>query len=245
MNVNPVNSHESRKIQRLDVETPLGVVHLAAFEQKPDHRSVIFGILSSFCEESVTADDLEESKEDPRPRFPKLDFDVNWTHSNGFCVVAFGERGSSGKLRIGVDLERYSPKRLHLAERFFSEEEALLVKSLMEPSTAVLSAAASSAAGDASGASPAEREFFRLWCRKEAYYKCVGGDFFEGTLRRNMLRSPLKVCTVNAGIEKSPAESAGDSLEVHFVDLDGAAVGAPMKAALCLAVSESYPKSKI
>ena len=114
----------------------------------------------------------------------------------------------------------------------------------MEPSTAVLSAAGSSAAGDASGASPAEREFFRLWCRKEAYYKCVGGDFFEGTLRRNMLRSPLKVCTVK-GSEKSPAESAGDSLEVHFVDLDGAAVGAPMKAALCLAVSESYPKSKI
>ena len=134
---------------------------------------------------------------------------MNWTHSDGYCVVAFGGRGSLG-LRLGVDLERFSPRRLHLAERFFSTEEAALVKSL----TALSGEFAEHAA---------EREFFRLWCRKEAFYKCVGGEFFEGTLRRNMLKNPVHL--------DAPDRS------VYLVDLDGSAVGAPMKAALCLAVS--------
>ncbi len=209
--MNDINaiSSDSRTIRRLDVETPLGVVHLAGFLQKPDHRSVILGILSEYVGEPVTAADIVESKEDTRPKFPKLDFDVNWTHSDGYCVVAFGGRGSLG-LRLGVDLERFSPRRLHLAERFFSTEEAALVKSL----TALSGEFAEHAA---------EREFFRLWCRKEAFYKCVGGEFFEGTLRRNMLKNPVHL--------DAPDRS------VYLVDLDGSAVGAPMKAALCLAVS--------
>ena len=130
MNDNMAISSDSRTIRRLDVETPLGVVHLAGFVQKPDHRSVILGLLSEYVGEPVTAADIVESKEDTRPKFPKLDFDVNWTHSDGYCVVAFGERDSLG-MRIGVDLERYSPRRLHLAERFFSADEADLIKSLM------------------------------------------------------------------------------------------------------------------
>lgn len=209
--MNDINaiSSDSRTIRRLDVETPLGVVHLAGFLQKPDHRSVILGILSEYVGEPVTAADILESKEDTRPKFPKLDFDVNWTHSDGYCVVAFGGRGSLG-LRLGVDLERFSPRRLHLAERFFSTEEAALVKSL----TALSGEFAEHAA---------EREFFRLWCRKEAFYKCVGGEFFEGTLRHNMLKNPVHL--------DAPDRS------VYLVDLDGSAVGAPMKAALCLAVS--------
>lgn len=194
------------KIHRLDVETPLGVVHLAGFAQKPEHRPVIFGIMSEFCGESVTAADLVESKENTRPEFPKLDFDVNWTHSGGFCVCAFGERGSRGSLRIGVDLERYSPKRLHLAERFFSKEESAMLAGLDEAC--------------------AMQEFFKLWCRKEAFYKCVGGEFFEGTLRRNMQKNPVLV-------------DAPDSkqIEVHFADLEAAVVDCPIPAALCVAVS--------
>lgn len=184
---------------------------MAGFAQKPDHRSVIFGILSDFSGVTVTADDLQESKEDPRPHFSKLDFDVNWTHSAGYCVLAFGERGSLSNMRIGVDLERYLPKRLHLADRFFSAEEAAYVKSLGES---------------------AEREFFRLWCRKEAFYKCVGGEFFEGTLRRPMLEDSVRF--ENA---KSPVQGTGDLVEVHFVDLTGDAIGAIEPAALCIAVS--------
>lgn len=195
------------KIHRLDVETPLGVVHLAGFDQKPDHRSVIFGILSEFFGESVTAADLVESKENTRPEFPKLDFDVNWTHSGGYCVCAFGERGTRGRLRIGVDLERYSPKRLHLAERFFSKEESAQLATL--------------------DVDQAQKEFFKLWCRKEAFYKCVGGEFFEGTLRRDMQKNPVLV----------DAPDLVEPVAVHFVDLDAAVVGMPTSAALCVAVS--------
>lgn len=210
-----------RIIRRLDVETPLGVVHLAGFAQKPDHRAVIFDILSEFSGGPVTALDLQESKQDPRPRFSKLDFDANWTHSAGYCVLAFGARGSLSDLRIGVDLERYSPKRLHLAERFFSAEEASFVKSLAVPGSI-----------DPYGEKTAEREFFKLWCRKEAFYKCVGGDFFEGTLRRPLLNNPVQL--ENA---KSPMQSTGDLVKVHFVDLEGDAVGATEPSALCIAVS--------
>jgi phosphopantetheine--protein transferase-like protein len=195
------------KIHRLDVETPLGVVHLAGFDQKPDHRSVIFGILSEFFGESVTAADLVESKENTRPEFPKLDFDVNWTHSGGYCVCAYGDRGTRGRLRIGVDLERYSPKRLHLAERFFSKEESAQLATF--------------------NVDQAQKEFFKLWCRKEAFYKCVGGEFFEGTLRRDMQKNPVLV----------DAPDLVEPVAVHFVDLDAAVVGMPTSAALCVAVS--------
>ena len=195
------------KIHRLDVETPLGVVHLAGFDQKPDHRSVIFGILSEFCGESVTEADLVESKENTRPEFPKLDFDVNWTHSGGYCVCAFGERGTRGRLRIGVDLERYSPKRLHLAERFFSKEESAQLATL--------------------DVDQAQKEFFKLWCRKEAFYKCVGGEFFEGTLRRDMQKNPVLV----------ERPDLVEPVAVHFVDLNASVVGTSTPATLCVAVS--------
>ena len=196
----------AREIRKLDVETPFGVVHLAGFMQKPDHRSVIFKILSEYLGSPVTAADLVESKEDSRPKFPKLDFDVNWTHSDGYCVLAYGCRESLGKLKIGVDLERFSPKRLHLAERFFSKEESAQLANL--------------------DGECAMQEFFKLWCRKEAFYKCVGGEFFEGSLRRNMLESPVQL--------------GASGREVHFVDLDAVAIGAPMRAALCLAVSTPF-----
>lgn len=197
-------------IVTLDVNSPLGVVHLAGFAQRPNHRAVIFKVLSEHAGVPVTAEDLVESKEDPRPTFPKLDFDVNWTHSDGYCVVAFGERGSRGSLRLGVDLERYSPKRLHLADRFFSAEEAAFIKTLT----------GSNAAG-------AEREFFKLWCRKEAFYKCVGGEFFEGTLRRDMQKNPVLV----------ERPDLVEPVAVHFVDLNAAVVGMSTSAALCVAVS--------
>jgi phosphopantetheine--protein transferase-like protein len=116
-------------------------------------------------------------------------------------VVAYGERGSLKKLRIGVDLERYSRKRLHLAERFFSAEEASFVNSLE---------------GEL-----AEVEFFKLWSRKEAFYKCIGGEFFEGTLRRSMLEDRVYV----------------QDRMVYLVDVFSAAVGMPVPASLCVAVS--------
>jgi phosphopantetheinyl transferase (holo-ACP synthase) len=96
---------------------------------------------------------------------------------------------------------------LHLAERFFSKEESAQLATL--------------------DVNQAQKEFFKLWCRKEAFYKCVGGEFFEGTLRRDMQKNPVLV----------DAPDLVEPVAVHFVDLDAAVVGMPTSAALCVAVS--------
>lgn len=195
-------------LDRADIETSLGVVHLVGFVMDGPHREVIFRILSDASGLKISASDLQESKEFPRPRFANLNFDVNWTHSGGYCVVAYGESGDH--MMVGVDLERHSPKHLRLAERFYSPEEVSFLRSV-ENSLQVV-------------------EFYRLWSRKEALYKCVGGSFFEGAIGRSVLDSP-----VIAGPE-------GLSRPVYFTDLDGSLFsenkkGAGFPAALCIAVS--------
>lgn len=193
-------------IKRLDVDTPCGTVHLAAFpkggEGVPPHREVVYKILSEYTGQEVNAAYLtlskglldesfqevgtSSSREPSRPSFKNLDFDVNWTHSGNVCVVAFGARGSltaGAGLHLGVDMEVHSPRHLRVAKRFYSPEENLHLESLDE--------------------SRRLQEFYRLWCRKEAFFKCVGGSFFEGTVGRNVLENPL------------PA----GPLQVHFVDV--------------------------
>lgn len=209
---------EDLDIRRLDVDTPLGQVHLAAFPKNREgglsHREVIFEILSEYTGRVVSAENLVtarglldgssddgrsgSSREPTRPCFPSLDFDVNWTHSGRMCVVAYGDRGSllGGKgLRIGVDMEVHSPRHLRVAKRFYSPAENLHL--------------------DSQDDSRRLQEFFRLWCRKEALFKCVGGSFFEGAVGRCVLEDSL----------------SQRSLQVHFVDvpwMDG--------VSLCVAV---------
>lgn len=73
----------------------------------------------------------------------------NISHSGDYVAIAVGEKS------IGIDIQKMRSKRkLDLAERFFSEKETDLLKSL-----------------------PEDRQnemFFRLWSRKEAYGKCTG-----------------------------------------------------------------------
>jgi phosphopantetheinyl transferase (holo-ACP synthase) len=76
----------------------------------------------------------------------------------------------SKECRVGVDLEFHSRNRLKLADRFYSAVEVERIHHLQA----------------SEGEDSALRHFYTLWCRKEAFYKCHGGDFFEGTLRRDM-----------------------------------------------------------
>lgn len=161
-------------LKRLDVETPLGVVHLVCFDKSGvQHRQVILRVLSEVAGRTLVPRDIVQTKDCPRPAFPGLDFDVNWTHSGDICVLAYGspEGGGVCRLKIGVDCEIHKPKRLKIAEHFYSPQEVAHIK--------------------AQAPEAAETEFFRLWCRKEALYKCVGGPFFEGSLRRSMLVDSL------------------------------------------------------
>ena len=207
---------ESLNIRKMDVDTPLGVVHLAAFPkggQGLSHRDVIFEILSRYTGREVSANNLTKvrgildgaSSRGERPSFLSLDFDVNWTHSGGECVVAFGEKGSldcGTGLHLGVDMEMHNPRRLPVANRFFSLEEKALLKGF--------SPSGDLQCPDVDAENRCVREFFRLWCRKEAFYKCVGGSFFEGAVGRNMLDNPLVLRI---------AELPPSPLQVHFVDL--------------------------
>jgi len=204
-------------LHRAEVATPLGAVHLVGFVMDGPHRPVIFKILGEASGLDISAADLVQDDEHPRPAFPRLDFDVNWTHSKGICVVAYGEPG----LCIGVDLEKHSPKHLRLADRFYHADEVEHLHGL------------------ASSADLQRAEFYRLWSRKEALYKCVGGTFFEGAIGRSVLGDSLMT-----GTAESPRQ-------VHFVDLDGGAFtsccaeksvlknekAAGFPAALCVAVS--------
>lgn len=160
--------------------------------KKENHRSQIFSILSEFLEMPVSAADLVESKENPRPSFPRLSIDANWTHSGDVCILAF-----SRECRVGVDFEWVRHRELRVARRFFSGEEVTSLNRLEQ--------------------SEAIELFFKLWCRKEALYKCVGGSFFEGTLRQSVLED----CVNN----------------VSFININPESLGILGNAEICLAVA--------
>lgn len=193
-------------LKRFQVATPYGLVHVVAFEKlaSPHHRQVILEILSEASGRTLVKDDIVQSKEHPRPELPALDFDVNWTHSGKVCVLAYGEPGTRSAdgtgLKVGVDFEIHKDRGLHIADHFYSQEEVAYLKSL-EPASA-------------------KKEFFRLWCRKEAFYKCVGGSFFEGSVRRNVLDSKHLL---------------DDGHELAFLDIEEPLES--VDAALCVAVS--------
>jgi hypothetical protein len=86
------------------------------------------------------------------------------------CVLAY-----SFDCRVGVDLEFHRPRSLQIAKRFYAKEERDWIW------------------GCGNFETEAEKlnEFYRLWCRKEAFYKCAGGAFLGGTLSMNLLNSPI------------------------------------------------------
>ena len=148
----------------LTVSTLNGTVYLTVVP-KANHREHIFEKLSLALGCTVTAQDLKTRLGSTRPDFSKLPVDANWTHSKDICVLAY-----SKECRVGVDLEFHSRNRLKLADRFYSAQEAQCLHRLQADE----------------GEEFALQHFYTLWCRKESFYKCRGGDFFEGTLRRDM-----------------------------------------------------------
>ena len=177
----------------LPVSTLHGMVYLTVVP-KANHREQIFKKLSDALSRKVTERDLKIREGSTRPEFPELSIDANWTHSKDTCVLAY-----SRECRVGVDLEYHSRNRLKLADRFFSTVEIDRLHQILQ------------ADGDAA----AQKFFYTLWCRKEALFKCRGGDFFEGTLRKPV----LETCV-------------GD---VHLTDLDPAELGIQGASSLSLA----------
>jgi phosphopantetheinyl transferase len=105
----------------------------------------------------------------------------------------------SRECRVGIDLEFHSRNRLKLADRFYSGEEVERIHQIEQTK----------------GESAAIRLFYALWCRKEAFFKCYGGDFFEGTLRRPLLETHIE--------------------NVQLTDLNPTSLGIQGECSLCLA----------
>ncbi len=145
-----------------ELKTPLGSVFWCRVPLK-DHRKAILSELSRASGTTLSEADIV-SAPNGRPEFSRGGFDANWTHSKGICVLAY-----SFSLRVGVDIEKIRPRTLRIAERFFSieEKEALFRSGLSEEASLA--------------------EFYRLWCRKEALFKCAGGSFFEDALSQSVL----------------------------------------------------------
>lgn len=143
-------------------KTPFGSVSWCVFEKRL-HREQIRAILERAAGKSIGE---LAAVEGSKPRFLKSPFSASWSHSGNFCALAF-----SRTAEVGIDLEVVRPRRdfMRLARRFFSPEEVALLAQL-EGGAAL-------------------REFFRLWCRKEAFFKCAGGTFFGGALARPLLEN--------------------------------------------------------
>ena len=187
-------------INRLKLQTPAGVVHLVVFKKGSCHRETIFKILSDLTGRTIGPENLVQHQSQDRPSFPNIDFDVNWTHSGDVCVLAYAE---TSKIRVGVDLEFHKSNKMDLAERFFDVHEVDYLKKMSKKNEEMATAM-----------------FYRLWCKKEALYKCIGGSFFEGTLRRNVMEDSLEM----------------EIGKVHFVNLDETSLQSARPASLCVAV---------
>ncbi len=177
----------------LTVSTLNGTVYLTVVP-KDNHREHIFEKLSQTLGCTVNAQDLKTRPGSTRPEFLKLPVDANWTHSKDICVLAY-----SRDCRVGIDLEFHSRNHLKLADRFYSGEEVERIHQTKQTE----------------GESAAIRLFYTLWCRKEAFFKCYGGDFFEGTLRRPLLETRIE--------------------NVQLMDLNPTSLGIQGECSLCLA----------
>ena len=177
----------------LTVSTLNGTVYLTVVP-KDNHREHIFETLSQALGCTVTAQDLKTRLGSTRPDFSKLPVDANWTHSKDICVLAY-----SRDCRVGIDLEFHSKNRLKLADRFYSGEEVERIHQVEQTE----------------GENAAIKLFYTLWCRKEAFFKCYGGDFFEGSLRRSILETRIE--------------------NVQLTDLNPTSLGIQEECSLCLA----------
>ena len=175
------------------ISTLHGMVYLTVVP-KESHREQIFKKLSEALNLKVTGQDLKTKEGSTRPEFPELSIDANWTHSKDTCVLAY-----SRECRVGIDLEFHSRDRLKLAERFFSKVEVERLHQVLQDE----------------GEEATRKLFYTLWCRKEAFFKCRGGDFFEGTLRKSMLETNVD--------------------NVQLTDLDPTELGIQGDCSLCLA----------
>ncbi|HHW4682651.1 MAG TPA: 4'-phosphopantetheinyl transferase family protein [Xylella sp.] len=100
-----------------------------------------------------------------RPRFapPFSDWDISWSHSGDYLLLALAHGGCLG---VDMERERSRPHLLDLAQRFFHPGETEALRTLDAPAQHAL--------------------FFRLWCAKEAILKAHGAGIAFGLHRLHL-----------------------------------------------------------
>lgn len=92
----------------------------------------------------------------------------NISHSGRYVVLVTAEN------EVGVDIqEKKAVRTKNLAIRFFDDKERLVVCSCMDEKTQ-------------------EDLFYKIWCRKEAYGKCLGVGLNENVLHTDVLSTSLE-----------------------------------------------------
>ena len=96
-------------------------------------------------ERVLPAPEISEAKADRSKEARDRHF-FNLSHSGGYIVAAVAD------VPVGIDIETKTDPELKVTDRFYSKEEQEAVRAAEDP----------------------QKEFRRLWTRKEAYVKCLG-----------------------------------------------------------------------
>jgi 4'-phosphopantetheinyl transferase len=88
-----------------------------------------------------------------KPMMEGLYFNIS--HSGDYIAVAIAD------YPVGIDVEIKTDPDLKITERFYSEEEQRAVRDAEDP----------------------QKEFRRLWTRKEAYVKCTGTGIYDSVAK--------------------------------------------------------------
>lgn len=149
------------------VKTPYGQVSLKCFPSI-NHREVVLEELSRVLLKPLSLEMMVFNAQG-KPELPKEKIQFNWTHSQDICILAY-----SFDCLVGVDLEFHRNRSLEIAKRFFSKEEQRYLFETISIEEERL------------------REFYRLWARKEALYKCCGTEFIGGDLSVSVIENNVR-----------------------------------------------------
>lgn len=140
-----------------------GNLFFSSFNVKA-HRETICNLLSEVLNQKIEYQNIPHNHLG-RPDFSAWGLDANWTHSKNTCVLVY-----SFNCKVGIDLEFHKNRSLKIVNRFFHPDEIQAIEELQNKDNVL-----------------AQQLFYKLWCRKEAFFKCFGGSFFKDVLPQSML----------------------------------------------------------
>ena len=140
--------------------------------------SLLCGALSDELN-AMSQDDFSKAdimyKEHGKPFIGNMsDLHFNISHSGDYAICAVSDT------EVGCDIEKTGELKMNLAERFFTPEERLVVKT--------------------------PEDFFKIWVKKESVVKCTGEGLSRGLDTFSVLSNKTEIegKTLYTGLAKAP-----------------------------------------